>query len=106
MESENQMRQDEGLQLMLAEMARKCADALASMDGNRPVAGQIAESLQSMGGGGSMRWMARITSMPQSNRSPGTSVSIAVPRWLRMSRLNRYWMRRQRRSPTLPLSRS
>jgi fructoselysine-6-P-deglycase FrlB-like protein len=39
------MRQDEGLQLMRAEMARECADALASMDSNRAVAGRIVESI-------------------------------------------------------------
>jgi fructoselysine-6-P-deglycase FrlB-like protein len=49
MESENQMRQDEGLQLMRAEMARECADALASMDDNRAVARQIVESVRRTG---------------------------------------------------------
>jgi fructoselysine-6-P-deglycase FrlB-like protein len=40
------MRDDEGLQLMRAEMARECADALATMDGNRTAAGEVAESLR------------------------------------------------------------
>jgi fructoselysine-6-P-deglycase FrlB-like protein len=40
------MRDDEGLRLMRAEMARECADALATMCGNRVVAGQVADSLR------------------------------------------------------------
>lgn len=48
-EPENQMRQDEGLQLMRAEMARECADALTSMDDNRAVAGQIVASIRRTG---------------------------------------------------------
>jgi fructoselysine-6-P-deglycase FrlB-like protein len=43
------MRDDEGLHLMRAEMARECADALATMDGNRAVAGQVVESLRRTG---------------------------------------------------------
>jgi fructoselysine-6-P-deglycase FrlB-like protein len=43
------MRDDEGLQLMRAEMARECADALASMDGNRAVAARIVESIRRTG---------------------------------------------------------
>jgi fructoselysine-6-P-deglycase FrlB-like protein len=43
------MRQDEGLQLMRAEMARECADARASMDSNGAVAGQVVESLRRTG---------------------------------------------------------
>jgi fructoselysine-6-P-deglycase FrlB-like protein len=43
------MRDDEGLQLMRAEMARECADALATMDSNRPAAAAVAESLRRTG---------------------------------------------------------
>jgi fructoselysine-6-P-deglycase FrlB-like protein len=43
------MRQDEGLQLMRAEMARECDDALATMDGNRAVADRIVASLRRTG---------------------------------------------------------
>jgi fructoselysine-6-P-deglycase FrlB-like protein len=40
------MRDDEGLLLMRAEMARECADALATMEGNRAAAGQVVDSLR------------------------------------------------------------
>jgi len=43
------MRDDEGLQLMRAEMARECADALATMDSNRAAAAAVAESVRRTG---------------------------------------------------------
>ena len=43
---ETGMRNDAGLQLMWAEMARERADALATMDDNRAAAAQVAESLR------------------------------------------------------------
>jgi fructoselysine-6-P-deglycase FrlB-like protein len=46
---ETGMRNDEGLQSMRAEMARECADALATLDGNRAVASRIVESIRRTG---------------------------------------------------------